>query len=225
MNKNLKIRLLADSGMTLALLLLMSYQLVGEKAHEWIGMAMFLLVIGHHVLNRRWMGNITRGKYTVHRILQTVIVILLALTMIGSMVSGILLSNYIFRFVRIKGVANLARSIHILCAYWGFLFIAVHLGLHWNMMLRILEKVFPMKGVAKIPGLLIAVYGGYAFYKRGIVNYLFLKSHFVFFGPQESLGLFLPDYIAMIGMIVFVTYYGDRLLFGDKGIIWHIWRR
>ena len=76
MNKNLKIRLLADSGMTLALLLLMSYQLVGEKAHEWIGMAMFLLVIGHHVLNRRWMGNITRGKYTVHRILQTVIVIL-----------------------------------------------------------------------------------------------------------------------------------------------------
>lgn len=184
MNKNLKIRLLADSGMTLALLLLMSYQLVGEKAHEWIGMAMFLLVIGHHVLNRRWMGNITRGKYTVHRILQTVIVILLALTMIGSMVSGILLSNYIFRFVRIKGVANLARSIHILCAYWGFLFMAVHLGLHWN-----------------------------------------IKSHFVFFGPQESLGLFLPDYIAMMGMIVFVTYYGDRLLFGAKGIIWHIWRR
>ena len=126
---------------------------------------------------------------------------------------------------RIKEVANLARSIHILCAYWGFLFIAVHLGLHWNMMLRILEKVFPMKGVAKIPGLLIAVYGGYAFYKRGIVNYLFLKSHFVFFGPQESLGLFLPDYIAMMGLIVFVTYYGDRLLFGDKGIIWHIWRR
>ena len=161
MNKNLKIRLLADSGMTLSLLLLMSYQLVGEKAHEWIGMAMFLLVIGHHVLNRRWTGNITRGKYTVHRILQTVIVILLALMMIGSMVSGILLSNYIFRFVRIKGVANLARSIHILCAYWGFLFMAVHLGLHWNMMLRILEKVFPMKGVAKIPGLLIAVYGGY----------------------------------------------------------------
>lgn len=96
MNKNLKIRLLADSGMTLALLLLMSYQLVGEKAHEWIGMAMFLLVIGHHVLNRRWTGNITRGKYTVHRILQTVIVILLALTMIGSLVSGILLSNYHF---------------------------------------------------------------------------------------------------------------------------------
>lgn len=120
MNKNLKIRLFTDSGMTLVLLLLMSYQLVGEKAHEWIGMAMFLLVIGHHVLNRRWTGNITKGKNTAHRILQTVIVALLALTMIESMVSGILLSNYIFRFVRIEGVANMARNIHILCAYWGF---------------------------------------------------------------------------------------------------------
>lgn len=174
-------------------------------------MAMFLLVIGHHVLNRRWTGNITKGKYTAHRILQTVIVALLALTMIGSMVSGILLSNYIFRFVRIEGVANMARNIHILCAYWGFLLMAVHLGLHWNMMLRILERALPMKGIAKILGLLIAVYGGYAFYKREIVNYLFLRSHFVFFGPEESLGVFLLDYIAMMGMIVFITYYGCRL--------------
>ena len=211
MNKNLKIRLFTDSGMTLALLLLMSYQLVGEKAHEWIGMAMFLLVIGHHVLNRRWTGNITKGKYTAHRILQTVIVALLALTMIGAMVSGILLSNYIFRFVRIEGVANMARNIHILCAYWRFLLMAVHLGLHWNMMLRILERALPMTGIAKILGLLIAVYGGYAFYKREIVNYLFLRSHFVFFGPEESLGVFLLDYIAMMGMIVFITYYGCRL--------------
>ena len=207
MNKNLKIRLLTDFGMTLAMLLLMSYQLVGEKAHEWIGMTMFLLVVGHHVLNRRWIGNITKGKYTVHRILQTIIVVLLVLTMIGSMVSGILLSNYLFRFVRIKGVANLARSIHILCAYWGFLLMAVHLGLHWNMMIRILERAFPMKGVAKILGLLIAVYGGYAFYKRGIVNYLFLKSHFVFYGPEESLGVFLPDYIAILGMVIFITHF------------------
>ena len=88
---------------------------------------------------------------------------------------------------------------------------AVHLGLHWNMMLRILERALPMKGIAKILGLLIAVYGGYAFYKREIVNYLFLRSHFVFFGPEESLGVFLLDYIAMMGMIVFITYYGCRL--------------
>lgn len=62
MNKNLKIRLLADSGMTLALLLLMSYQLVGEKAHEWIGMAMFLLVIGHPCSEQKMDGKHYKGK-------------------------------------------------------------------------------------------------------------------------------------------------------------------
>lgn len=92
-------------------------------------------------------------------------------------------------------------------------------------MFRILGKVFPLKGVAKIPGLLIAVYGGYAFYKmRNRELSVFKDAILYFFGPQESLGLFLPDYIAMMGMIVFVTYYGDRLLFGAKVIIWHIWR-
>ena len=34
--------------MTLCLMLLMSYSLIGEQAHEWIGMGMFVLFILHH---------------------------------------------------------------------------------------------------------------------------------------------------------------------------------
>lgn len=37
--------------MTLCLMLLMSYSLIGEQAHEWIGMGMFVLFILHHWLN------------------------------------------------------------------------------------------------------------------------------------------------------------------------------
>ncbi len=36
--------------MTLALLLLMSYQLVGEKAHEWIGQQSDLQIFIHFVI-------------------------------------------------------------------------------------------------------------------------------------------------------------------------------
>lgn len=43
-----------DLAMTAALLLMMSYSLVGERAHEWIGMGMFTLVIVHNILNRFW---------------------------------------------------------------------------------------------------------------------------------------------------------------------------
>lgn len=39
--------------MTLCLMLLMSYSLIGEQAHEWIGIGMFVLFVLHHWLNRR----------------------------------------------------------------------------------------------------------------------------------------------------------------------------
>ena len=42
-----------DFLLTAALLLLMAYSLIGEAAHEWIGMGMFLLFILHLILNRK----------------------------------------------------------------------------------------------------------------------------------------------------------------------------
>lgn len=56
------IRRIVDACMTAGLLLLMSYSLLGEKAHEWIGMAMFSLVILHHILNRLWWKSAGRRK-------------------------------------------------------------------------------------------------------------------------------------------------------------------
>ena len=50
-----------DLLMTAALLLLMSYSLIGEAAHEWTGMGMFLLFITHLILNRKWVGSLGRG--------------------------------------------------------------------------------------------------------------------------------------------------------------------
>ena len=45
----MKVKTSIDTAMTLALLLLMAYGLVGEAAHEWIGMGIFALSVVHHV--------------------------------------------------------------------------------------------------------------------------------------------------------------------------------
>ena len=42
MNKKLIIKILVDICLTISLLLLMPYSLIGETAHEWIGMAMLV---------------------------------------------------------------------------------------------------------------------------------------------------------------------------------------
>lgn len=109
MNGKLVLKIIIDVSMTICLLLLMPYSLLGEVVHEWIGIAMFVLFIVHHILNRKWITAMAKGKYTVIRATQTVLVIVLLILMLGSMVSGILLSENIFKAVRIHGIAMQAR--------------------------------------------------------------------------------------------------------------------
>ena len=53
MNHKQKIKILIDFLMFITLMLLMPYEMVGETAHEWLGMGMFVLFISHHVMNRK----------------------------------------------------------------------------------------------------------------------------------------------------------------------------
>ena len=72
--------------MTAALLFLMPYELVGRAAHEWIGTEIFLLFILHHILNRKWTAHMFKGKYAKFRILQTILVAAIFISMIGYLI-------------------------------------------------------------------------------------------------------------------------------------------
>ena len=60
--------------MTFALLLLMSYELLGSTAHEVVGVAMFLLFVVHHALNINWAKHLAKGRQTPIRIFQNILV-------------------------------------------------------------------------------------------------------------------------------------------------------
>lgn len=206
------IKIVTDILMTVVILLLMAYSLVGEKAHEWLGIGMFALFVLHHVLNNAWSRNLLRGRYTPFRILQTVLVVLALVCMLGSVVSGIVLSRYALSLLPIRGDQSWARTVHMLCAYWGFVVISLHLGLHWNIMLGMAEKIFHKPSAlrtwaARTVGLSIAGYGVYAFIRRQIGSYMFLKIQFVFFDYEEPLIWFLLDYIAVMGLFVLIGHY------------------
>lgn len=211
------IKMLIDIGMTGILLFLMAYALVGEAAHEWLGVSMFVLFMIHHILNAGWIKNIGKGKYTAFRTVQTVQIVLILCTMLGSMISGIVLSIHVFAFLPHHGGQAIARIVHMLCGYWGFVFMSLHLGQHWNMITAMAKKskFFQKEAVAwTFRGLafLIAGYGIYAFFKRQIGEYLFLRRMFVFYDFSESLCLFMLDYLAVMGLFVFVGYYMAKAL-------------
>ena len=166
-----KVRMIIDILMTVLLPVLMAYSLVGEQAHEILGMLMFGLFVVHHVINRKWWTGLFRGKYNAVRILSTVVNIFLAVFMIMQPVSGILMSKYILKNVTIGGTASVMRTIHMTLAYWGFIMMSFHIGLHARMMVG---KVAPKMKTAVRKGVTFlfiigAVYGVYAFVHRGIV--------------------------------------------------------
>ena len=213
------LKLTIDVFMTLALLFLMGYQFWGEAAHEWIGAGMFLLFIAHHILNGHWHKSLFKGKYNTMRIVTLCIDVLILLAMLAQMYSGIVMSRHVFDFLPSAGGMSLARRLHILGAYWGYILMSLHLGLHWNMILGMVRKAVRLKSDSKIrrtvvffAGLIIAGYGVWVFIDRDFPTYLFLKSEFVFLDYSEPNILFYMDYLALMGLCIFIAHYGTKLI-------------
>lgn len=108
----------------------------------------------------------------------------------------------------------MARTVHMLCAYWGFIIISLHLGFHWNMIIAMAKKAVKkqsevrnwiLRGIATA----IAGYGAFAFQVRQLGEYLFLKTPFVFFNFDEPLIFFFIDYLAVMGLFVCIGYYSS----------------
>lgn len=218
------IKICVDAVMTLGLLFLMGYHLWGDTAHEWVGAGLFVLFILHHVLNWRWWTGIFKGRYTATRVLQTMLNLLTLAAMVGLMVSGVILSNKVFAFLQIRGHMAFARRLHMAASHWGFLLMAAHLGLHWEMLLGMARKAGktqisgrPSSPLPTILGALIAVYGVVAMVKRDFATYLFLQSEFVFLDFSESKTLFYLDYLAIMGTFVFLSHFAMKLLRKRKG--------
>ena len=207
-----------DGLMTLALLFLMGYQLWGEAAHEWVGAGMFVLWIAHHLLNRGWYRGLFRGRYSPLRAAQTLVNLLLLLAMLAQIYSGIVLSRHVFSFLPITGGAALARRLHILGPFWGFVLMSLHLGLHWGALLGMARKkagLSPSPGrtvLCRIVGAAVALWGLLAFFRRDLPSYLFLRSEFVFLDYGEPAVRFYWDYLAIMGLFLLLGYYGSKAL-------------
>ena len=63
-----------------------------------------------------------------------------------------------------------------------------------------------------------AVYGGYAFGKHRIADYLFLRTAFVFFDFEQPPTQFFTEYLAMMGLFVFLAYYTTKIIVKHRSL-------
>lgn len=217
MNPKMKLKISIDFIMTVLLLFQMAYMLTGNTLHEWTGAAMLILFILHNALNIKWYGRLLKGRYSGVRIAQTIINLALLLCMTGLMISGMIMSRVVFSFISIERGMGFARMLHMAAAYWGFLLMSVHLGLHWKMVMGMVRKMRKEKEASKlnvwilrIPAAVISGFGVYAFIKHNLISYMFLKNQFVFFDMQQTLISFLAEYAAMMVLWACLAYYISR---------------
>lgn len=213
----MKLKVIIDLLMTILLLLLMAFQITGQEFHEWFGAGMLALFLAHNILNFKWYKSLFKGKYSIVRVLRVTVNFALLFSILCLAYSGIVMSHYVFGFVSISGQMALARQMHIAASYWSFVLMSAHLGFHWGMVSSMVRKVVKDRNLPKsalwIPcviAVVVAGYGAVCFYKADIVSYMLLRNQFAFFDFEQIAGSVFSEYIAMMGLWIFVGYYSMK---------------
>ena len=195
-----------DILMTVMLPLQMAYSLIGERFHETEGVILFALFLTHHVMHLNWWRNLFKGRYNAYRIFNTAVNIALSVIMLCLPFSGIAMSKHLFTFLPTAGFAADARTVHLCLAYWGYILMCVHLGMHIDAMLK------KKPNWLKYPVTVVSLYGVCAFIRRDIPVYMFLRSQFVFFDFSQPRIFFFADYLSIMILFAAVGFQIGKIL-------------
>lgn len=205
-----KIKIVIDLFMMITLLLLMLFQITGQQVHEYLGMMILFLFLGHNFLNRKWYSHIFKGKYKLYRLVQTILNISILIMMLCLGYSGMVMAQYLP--FSISGSMSLVRRLHLACSYWGFVLMSIHLGMHLKQIVNMYKKYICLENnVLKLVMVIISFYGIYCFIQNNIVSYMFLINEFVFFDFEKNILIVLLEYLSMMGLWVNIGYLITRI--------------
>lgn len=201
---NRKIRQIIDIIMTIFFIILMGYYITGNKIHEILGTLIFILFILHHILNIKWYKTIFKRKHTF----QIVLNVLLFISMLGMMISGIIISGYVFSFLNVK-TTMLGRKLHMISTSWGFILISIHIGMHISSMMNKLKKMIKNTVFEYIYYLIIILLIGLGLYSIGTLRIweeMFLLVDFKFYDFNQSSILFYLKNTALLNSNALIIY-------------------
>lgn len=196
-------KVVLDIAMALVLVAIMSTALVQEAPHEWLGISLFVLLVVHIVLNRKWLASVFRGRHNALRIVQIVVVVGLAACIVGQVASSLVLSKHVFGFLPAFPGAGWARRVHMLCSYWAFMLAFAHAGLH----VRVPRDMAQWQTwAARIVWAAVACFGAYSFVQLGLWQYLTGQVQFAFADYDTPLTLALVRYASVAVLVAGVFH-------------------
>ena len=193
-----RLRHVVDALLTLLTLCLMAYQAAGGAVHEWSGVAMTVLLVLHHILNRRWYGALFKGKYSARRIIAAMINVLLLISVVLTALCGMGMSSSALPFLYGLLPIPFAQRFHLAMSFWSFVLMGLHLGLHLPAQAGGRRMSGSAKRVIVGASVLVAAVGAWLFIKNGIPGYLFFHAPFAMFDYTKSLLRVLLENLAML---------------------------
>ena len=140
---------------------------------------------------------------------------LLFAVVLGMLLSGLILSQHILDFLPLQRGETIARTLHLPLSYWGFLLMSLHLGLHWSGIMNTVRRRLHIQDASRNRVLLLRLlaavlvgYGLYAFAHYRFSDYLLLRTHFIFFAPDQTATRFVVDHLAVMGLFACAAHYG-----------------
>lgn len=210
--------------MIILVLLQMAYHIIGDSLHRWLGIMLFVLMILHNILERKWYLGLFKGKYTPMRFFRTVINILLLASFLCVAVSAVFLSSTLSSLFHLKATM-LGRRMHMVFTTWSFVLMSAHVGLHWNITIGAIRKwIKRTQYLYQVSLLLVSAYGLYAFISRNLLQRMFLLSEYAFFDYEEPVILLIIDYVTILCLFSNIAHWivwfvsKQRLMHSDSNL-------
>ena len=191
--------------LAICLIVIMATALIEEAPHEYLGIALFALMVAHVVLNRRWFAALGRGRWSPGRVLQAVVIAALVVCMVGQVASAVVLSKHALGFLPAITGASWARGVHMVCSYWSFVLAFAHVGLQVKPMcakLHLLRDAKPSAlWVLRVLWLIVAAAGVFSFAQMGLGDYLIARVQFAAADHGSALVMRMAKF-ASVGVLV-----------------------
>ena len=201
MKKN-NIKRIVDLFMLITILFLMAMQVTDKTAHQFLGILMFVFIIIHQVLNINWYKSLFKGSYNKRRIIFTVINVLLIISFLMTILSGLSMSK---AFPIIYGIINenKAWEIHLAMSHIAFLIMSIHIGLHMRMMVGNISKKIYI--VINIIFICITIFGLYMIVQNRYFDYILVRTKHIYHDYSKSNVQIIIENFCEFFSIAFIT--------------------
>ena len=218
-------RFLLDMILLILILMVMGFHFLPALEHELVGLILMVGVIFHLIWNRRWFKGFFHGTWGKLRILQTALGILLVIVFFTAIVTGIIISNHVFR--DLWNGDSIHRSVliyqlHGVSAYLMIILGGMHIGMHWSGLWQKIKKLPLLSCLENHPKYrcwimaAICLAGCAMSYLDQVGDRLMMKHIFGTMATRLSAWLYYPLLLCLMGLYGVVFYYLQQYFIRKK---------